>query len=286
MMNLDPRTVTRYAAGDLGGLIASARDRRRSPIDPFKAFLQERFRASCHNGRQLHREIVERGYPGSHQAVRRYVATLRSGTADPEERRDVPSPRQITGWIMHAEGTLTDDKRQRLRQALEACPDLAVARELADAFHLILRQRSGHADLTGWTQRAGDRIAPAPGLRGVPAERLGRRRRRTLPALELRRGRRARHAREADQEKVLRPRLIRAPTHPRARLDPVTSTGDPRPRRRPAGMCPSRACAACHAPPRRGHYARRDLGNSAGLSNTPPDLIGIGVSAGGLSSQF
>ena len=154
ILNLDPRTVARYAAGDLDALVASARDRRRGPIDPYKAYLQDRFRAGCHNARQLHREIAARGYPGSHQAVRRYVATLRSGTADPEDRRDIPSPRQITGWIMRNHGALTDDERQRLHEVLHACPDLAVTRALADAFHTILRHRTGHADLTGWAQRA------------------------------------------------------------------------------------------------------------------------------------
>jgi len=45
------------------------------------------------------------------------VATLRSCTADPEERRDIPSPRQITGWIMRSGGTLTDDERVRLQRS-------------------------------------------------------------------------------------------------------------------------------------------------------------------------
>ncbi|GAA1994161.1 ISL3 family transposase [Catenulispora subtropica] len=153
ILGLDPRTVKRFATEDLENMLASARDRRPAKIDPFKPLLQARFHSGCHNANQLFREIAERGYPGSHQSVRRYVATLRSGTADLEERRVVPSPRQITGWIMRSPSSLSEDEQQRLKQVMESCPDLSIARELAGDFHAILRRRSGQADLADWSQQ-------------------------------------------------------------------------------------------------------------------------------------
>ncbi|MFD3722107.1 hypothetical protein [Streptomyces sp. NPDC058674] len=79
--------------------------------------------------------------------VTKYIATLRAGTAAPEPRQPVPSPRRITTWIMRRPDTLTDTQREQLNRILEACPDLATARDLAHEFSAIARERRGH-DLT------------------------------------------------------------------------------------------------------------------------------------------
>ena len=66
-------------------------------------------------------------------------------------------------------GALAGDERHRLHRVLEACPDLAIARELAGEFHAILRARTGHTDLGTWTQRAlltGSR--PVQGIAAFP----------------------------------------------------------------------------------------------------------------------
>ncbi|MFE1384483.1 ISL3 family transposase [Streptomyces sp. NPDC058740] len=130
----DRKTVRHYLTTDLDQILASARERRpNGHINRFKPYLQQRSRV----------------------VVTKYIATLGAGTAAPEPRRPIPSPRRITTWIMPRPDTLTDSHREQLDRILEACPDLATARDLAHEFSGIARERRGH-DLTHWVARALD----------------------------------------------------------------------------------------------------------------------------------
>ncbi|MFE2852043.1 ISL3 family transposase [Streptomyces lavendulae] len=157
----DRKTVRHYLTTDLDQVLASARERRpNGHINCFKPYLQQRFRGGATNAAALFREIRERGYRGSRVVVTKYIATLRAGTAVPEPRQPVPSPRRITTWIMRRPDTLTDSHRGQLDRILDACPDLATARELAHEFSAIACERRGH-DLTHWVARALDQ-GPQP----------------------------------------------------------------------------------------------------------------------------
>ncbi|MGW7031463.1 ISL3 family transposase [Streptomyces xanthophaeus] len=157
----DRKTVRHYLTTTLDQILASARERRpNGHINRFKPYLQQRFREGETNAAGLFREIRDRGYRGSRVVVTKYIATLRAGTAAPEPRKPVPSPRRITTWIMRRPDSLTDSQREQLNRILAACPDLATARDLAHEFSAIARERRGH-DLTGWMARALDQ-GPQP----------------------------------------------------------------------------------------------------------------------------
>lgn len=151
-LRLDRKTVRRYANLELDDLLASARDRRPEILARFKPYIQQRYRTGGTNAAQLFREVREQGYPGSKISVRKYVATLRAGTAISEPVL-VPSPRQITSWIMRRPETLTSSESAQLDRTLEACPDLSTARELAHGFNAIARERRG-SELAQWLGRA------------------------------------------------------------------------------------------------------------------------------------
>jgi transposase len=51
--------------------------KRGSKLDPYKAYLKERYDAYGLSAVRLHAEIVSMGYAGSHQTIRRYLAELR-----------------------------------------------------------------------------------------------------------------------------------------------------------------------------------------------------------------
>ncbi|MGW7427536.1 hypothetical protein ACWGJB_47650 [Streptomyces sp. NPDC054813] len=128
-LNLDRKTVRRFRDTDLDELPASARDRRpNSVLEPFKAYLNTPFTETQDqvSGTRLFQDIHERGYRGSHQVVRKHLAALRAGTAEPD-RADIPSPRNITSWIMRPRETLTDRQDQNLPEVPLACPDIARA---------------------------------------------------------------------------------------------------------------------------------------------------------------
>ena len=159
-LGMDRKTVRRYARADPQALLSSARDRSSRPLDPFKPHLQQRFAAGCTTAARLFREIRELGFEGSRQVVDRYVRTLREGTAPAEAVRPVPSPREITSWIMRPRGRLARDETDRLDQVRLACPDITAACDLARVFHDLMQDRRG-TELAQWVRLA-ERDGPAP----------------------------------------------------------------------------------------------------------------------------
>ncbi|MET9324863.1 transposase [Streptomyces sp. NPDC003038] len=120
-LRLDRKTVRRYANIELADLLASARDRRPETLARFKPYIQQRYRTGGTNAAQLFREVRAQGYPGSKISVRKYVATLRAGTAI-DEPVLVPNPRQITSWIMRRPESLTGSESTSWRVSLRLAP--------------------------------------------------------------------------------------------------------------------------------------------------------------------
>ncbi|MFE0460400.1 ISL3 family transposase [Kitasatospora sp. NPDC058965] len=159
-LGLDRKTVRKFKTTDLDLLLASARDRRPDGVlEPFKPYLNSRFAAGCTSGTRLFREITERGYRGSVQVVRKHLAALRTGTAEPA-RTAAPSPRKITSWIMRDRDRLSADEVEQLDQVRLACPDLARACDLARVFRDLVRNRRGHL-LLDWIRQA-EQDSPGP----------------------------------------------------------------------------------------------------------------------------
>ncbi len=144
-LNLDRKTVRRFRDTNLDELLASAHDRRPNGVlEPFKAYLNARFTETQGqvSGTRLFQEIHERGYRGSRQVVRKHLAALRAGTAEPV-RADIPSPREITSWIRRSRDTLTESQDRRLLEVRLACPDITRACDLARTFADLVRHRRG-----------------------------------------------------------------------------------------------------------------------------------------------
>ncbi|MFD8982661.1 transposase [Streptomyces sp. NPDC059564] len=151
-LQLDRKTVRRYRNKDLAGLLASAQDRGHGVLDPFIEHVQHRFQAGCTSSMQLYRELLALGYTGGYHVVNRYVMAIREGIAVPA-RSVTPSPRDITSWIMRPEGTLGPANVAQLEAVRVACPEIALASDLAREFTDMLRQRRGHL-LQDWIQKA------------------------------------------------------------------------------------------------------------------------------------
>ncbi|WP_406730124.1 transposase [Streptomyces sp. NBC_01794] len=158
-LGMDRKTVRHFRDSDLAVLIGSARDRRPGLLTPFHPYLQARFVNGCTDATRLFREVRERGFGGTVQTVRRYVATLRNGTAVPAPV-PIPSPREITSWIMRRRESLSEADAVRLGEVCLACPDIARAREVAQCFTALVRDRTGHL-LPEWLSEI-ERDAPQP----------------------------------------------------------------------------------------------------------------------------
>ncbi|MFF8848160.1 transposase [Streptomyces sp. NPDC015127] len=167
-LNLDRKTVRRFRDTDLDQLLASAHERRPAGVlEPFKPYLNTRFTESLGqvSGSRLFLEIRERGHRGSRQVVRKHLAALRAGNAEPV-RAHIPSPRKITGWIMRPRETLTDEQQERLLEVRLACPNITRARDLARAFTDLVRNRRGTFLLERIRQAEQDAPKPMRGFAG------------------------------------------------------------------------------------------------------------------------
>ncbi|MFE3688695.1 transposase [Streptomyces sp. NPDC059095] len=152
-LGLDRKTVRKFKYTDLDVLLSCAQDRRPNGVlEPFKPYLNARFTNGITSGTQLFQEIRDRGYRGSVQVVRKHLAALKTGTAEPV-RVAVPSPRKITSWIMRPREKLSESEVEQLDQVRLACPDIARACDLARVFQDLVRNRRGHL-LLEWIRQA------------------------------------------------------------------------------------------------------------------------------------
>ncbi|MGW3124572.1 transposase [Streptomyces sp. NPDC001107] len=173
-LNLDRKTVRRFRDTDLDELPVSARERPSGVLEPFKAYLNAPFTEAQGqvSGTQLFQEIQARGYRGSRQVVRKLLAALREGTAEPV-RAHIPSPRKITSWIMRPLETLTNSQDERLLQVRLACRDITRACDLARAFADLVRHQRGYLLLERVRQAEQDAPKPMKGFAGFLRQDLG-----------------------------------------------------------------------------------------------------------------
>ena len=179
---LSRRTVIAWLA--VGHFPERAIPARRVPtlMDAYATELAAYYDAGGDNAADLARALAARGYRGTSTTVRRALAALRAARprATPRPAGDepqapaaatrpavpTPSPRQVA-WLLRKDAAALTDAQRAYRAALEtACPALAEARTLGDAFVRMLHTRAPNA-LGPWlTAAAGTELARfAAGLR-------------------------------------------------------------------------------------------------------------------------
>jgi transposase len=142
-------------------------DRGESVLDPYKAYVLERWNAGCHTAMRLFRELRQRGYGGSYASVAAYARRLRhaQGLA-PGQRRPrqaLPrvaepvcqplTPRRATWLVLQRATQRTEAQTQQLTQLHAQHAEVAEALELAQDFAALVRQRQP-AQLDAWLKRA------------------------------------------------------------------------------------------------------------------------------------
>lgn len=158
---------------------------RRSILDSYEGYLQERWEAGCHNGMQLLREIQALGYPGTRKPVaewaqrrreepdpntpKRYLERIsasapsaaavldrnnnlnQESTTKGRETRHGPrlgSSRQLV-WLLLRKHDRLDIEQQKLLDQLREEPEVGEAYELGQRFLAIVQQRKAE-ELDGW----------------------------------------------------------------------------------------------------------------------------------------
>jgi transposase len=161
-LGISPITVRTFIRA--GTFPERATYRRRSQLDPYVAFVHQRWAAGCKNPTQLWREIVAQGYQGTPRMVRRYVERLgqRLQPLPPEQRTQVlqaettfktPSVRQASYWLLKPSQEHTAEQEAFITQLCTLSPEIKEVHVLAHAFEEMLRER--HASgLATWLANA------------------------------------------------------------------------------------------------------------------------------------
>ena len=121
---LDRKTVQRFArAQGIDELLVRAVTRE-SKIDEFKPYLCQRWNEGIRDASVLHAELRQRGWAGSVQTVRRYVAPFRKTDAAPEPPPAVPKTRQITRLLLTRPDHLEPTSRPSSPASAPSAPTL------------------------------------------------------------------------------------------------------------------------------------------------------------------
>src|SRR6266446_139616 len=161
------RTIERYLQMPTWPVPQHRRHYGRSILNPYKAYLLERWNAGCHTAIQLFQEIQPRGYTGSYRRVTASVSRIRQAQGIPPRRRGrrqtLPvvaepvsqplTPRRATWLVLRREAKRTADEAQQLIQLHAQSAEVAEAIDLAQDFTTLVRQRQPES-LDPWLERA------------------------------------------------------------------------------------------------------------------------------------
>ncbi|MFE3175174.1 ISL3 family transposase [Amycolatopsis sp. NPDC059235] len=153
-LNLDEKTVRRYARAETPDELLTQVPRRGRDLDAHTGFLVQRWQEGCTNAARLTEELRDRGYRGSERTVRRLLQTWRGSATPPAAvATTTPKPRHVTGWIIRPAADRTDQEKADLARILERCPVLRVVHELVGEFGGMPRHRRGQ-HLDAWIAKA------------------------------------------------------------------------------------------------------------------------------------
>ena len=161
------RTIERYLRTPTWPVRQHRRHYGRSILNPYKAYLLERWNAGCHTAIQLFRELQPRGYTGSYRRVTASVSRIRQAQGIPPRRQGrrqtlpmvaeptaLPlTPHRATWLVLQRETPRTAAERHQLDQWQAQQAEVGEAITLAQDFAQLVRQRQPEA-LDPWLQRA------------------------------------------------------------------------------------------------------------------------------------
>jgi transposase len=166
-LGLNRKTVLRFAREPDAGKLLVKTINRDSKLDPFKAWICQRWNEGLTSASALHAELQARGWTGSVQTVRRYVRPFRPLPAAPPPPPAVPKTRQITSWLLSRPQSLTDDEQAQLTAIRARCPHIDALARHVTSFAEMMTRRTGSTDLESWLTAA--EASDLPELRSFAA---------------------------------------------------------------------------------------------------------------------
>jgi transposase len=121
-----------------------------SKLDPFRAYLHQRWNEGVTDAAVLHCELRQRGFAGSVRTVRRHLAPFRGAAAAPDPVPAVPKARQITRWLLSRPEHLQPGEQASLNAIRASCPHTGVLAGRISSFAEMMTARTGDRDLEAW----------------------------------------------------------------------------------------------------------------------------------------
>lgn len=163
-IGLDRKTVRKYITAET---FPERQPRARfSILEPYKAYLIQRWQQGGCNVRQLFREIRQQGYPGGLGVVSQFMADLRRQNGLPPYTRmltangqplSLPShpltPRKATWLVLSRPETFQAEDLQIIDRLRAIHPEVEMAIDLAQSFAMLVRQHLDES-LDPWLERA------------------------------------------------------------------------------------------------------------------------------------
>ncbi|MFI9496184.1 ISL3 family transposase [Streptomyces halstedii] len=141
-LGMTSRTVKRYAdAARPEDLFIGQWQARRSVLDEYKPYLDDRWNEGGTNAWKLWEEIVPLGYTGSYQRVRAYLRQKRTSPGPVTARP--PSPRIVAGWVLRRPASLSETEQLRLKHVRANCPEIDALTKHVRSFATMLTERRG-----------------------------------------------------------------------------------------------------------------------------------------------
>ena len=162
ILGLDRSTAARYAREPGPAALLVKATSRQSKLDPFKAWINQRWNQGITSAAALHAELAAtQGWTGGLHTVERYVRQFRTadgraqaGTPRPAPAAPpVPGPRQITRWLLTRPDRLSPGDQAQLAAIRARCPHLDALAGHIRSFAQIMTRRQGLLALEDWLTR-------------------------------------------------------------------------------------------------------------------------------------
>jgi transposase len=138
-LGLSPQLTGRFwRAADPGQLLAA---RPAAALEPYKAYLQQRWDQGITSIAVLHREITALGCPASYTTTYAWLALLK--LAAPPAAPAPPAPQQAARWMLTDPARLDSGQHAQLAAILDRCPELGDLARHITSFATLLTCRPG-----------------------------------------------------------------------------------------------------------------------------------------------
>ncbi len=127
---------------------------RESSLEPYLQWLDAQWGAELRNGAELWRRLKEKGFRGSLRVVTEWATRRRRAEkAEAQSLRQTPSARTVARLLTISRDTLSKSETITVAAIEDQVPLLVEAREVINAFHVMVRQKS-QPSLDPWLDRA------------------------------------------------------------------------------------------------------------------------------------